>query len=261
MASTNTQATPRWAAGLQRMIDDLVERTNRLDPQRTDSDDVGTRSAYETSALPRQRQADPPRRNPDLDRGRVHMTTSGERRAEPDAFGAELLDGIANLTTSGQRADSMLREARALYSRLARQLTTEERNAVAAARSRADSVYAMHARPVPETLPGETPTSYRARLADGLKDFCQPLKRTNLDALPDAALGVAEDRIYQDALAAAREPGTMPAGTLRARTYRDEATGHNITEYYGDPATWLAPFMAPGARVRINRNPIREAQK
>ncbi len=255
MTTTVHASMPRWATGLQHMVDNLVERMNRLDPQRRDSDDVATRSAYETSALPRQRQAQPPKYNPELARGRANLTTSGERRAEPSAFAAELIDGINNLNTSGQRADSMLREARALYSRLSRQQTVEERNAIAAARSRADGVYAMHARTVPETLPGETPRSYRARLADGLKDFCQPLRRTNLDSLPSTALGVAEDRIYQDALAAAREPGTIPAGTLRSRTYKDSVTGHNITEYFGDPAAWLTPFMAPGAKVKINRMP------
>ena len=260
--SMSTQSMPRWVAGLQAMVQSLTDRIDRYEQrQRRDSDDVGTLSAYETSALPRQRQADPPRANPDLDRGRVNLTTSGARRAEPDAFGAELLDGINNLNTAGQRADSMLRETRALYNRLSRQLTTEERNEVAAARTRADSVYAMHGRQTPETLPGESPRGYRARLADGLKDFCQPLRRTNLDSLPDSALALAESRIYQDALDAARRPGTMPAGTLRARTYKDEATGHNITEYYGDPTAWLTPFMAPGARVKINRNPVREPQK
>ncbi len=256
MTSTNTQATPRWATGLQHMVDDLIARIDRYEQrQRRDSDDVGTRSAYETSALPRQRQADPPRANPDLDRGRVNLTTSGARRAEPDAFGAELLDGITNLNTAGQRADAMLRQTRALYNRLARQLTTEERNAVAAARTRADGVYAMHGRPVPETLPGESPRAYRARLAAGLKDFSPNLARTNLDALPDAALELAETRIYQDALDAARRPGSVPAGTLRPHTYQDSATGHKITEYHGDPMAWLAPFMAPGAKVKINRSP------
>lgn len=238
MTSTNTQATPRWVAGLQRMVDDMIARIDRYEQsQRADADDyAATRGAHETSALPRQRQAELPRRNPDLDRGKVHMTTSG------------------------RRADSMLREAHALYSRLSRQPTVEERNQIAAARSRADSVYSMHGRPVPETLPGETPRSYRARLADGLKDFSPNLTRTNLDALPSAALELAETRIYQDALTAARQPGLMPAGTLRSRTYRDEATGHNITEYFGDPSAWLTPFMAPGAKVKLNRNPVREAR-
>ena len=237
MASTNAQTLPKWAAGLQEMIRSLTERIDRYEQsQRTDNYDVATRSAYETAALPKQRQANPPRRNPDLDRGRV------------------------NLTTSGQRADALLHEARAFYNKLARQQTAEERNAIAAARSRADSVYSMHARTVPEYLPGETPTSYRARLADGLKDFCQPLRRTNLDALADAALGLAESRIYQDAIEAARRPNVIPTGELRAHTYQDSATGHKVTEYHGDPMAWLAPFMAPGAKVKLNRNPTKEAR-
>ncbi|MDA8348506.1 MAG: hypothetical protein M0038_06850, partial [Pseudomonadota bacterium] len=214
-ANANAQSLPKWVDGLQRMIDDMIARIDRLDPQRTDADDVSTRSAYETAALPKQRQAVPPRRNSDLDAGKV------------------------SLTTSGQRADAMLREARAFYNKLSRTLTPEERNQIAAARTRADSVYAMHARPVPETLPGETPRGYRARLASGLQDFSPNLTRTNLDALPDSALTLAEDRVYQDAIEAARRPNVIPTGTLRARTYRDEATGHKITEYHGDPMAWL----------------------
>ena len=251
------QATPGWVDGLTQMVKSLTDRIDRYEQSRR-SDTYDTHGAQETHTLPRQRQADPPRRNPDLAAGRINLTTSGERRAAPDAFGAELENGVVNMNTNGQRADALLRQTHAFFNKLSRTLTPEERNQIAAARSRADGAYSMHARTVPEYLPGETPTSYRKRLADGLKDFCQPLRCTNMDGLPDSALALAEDRVYQDAIEAARRPNVIPTGTLRARTYRDEATGHNITEYFGDSASWLAPFMAPGAKVKLNRNPVRE---
>jgi hypothetical protein len=133
-----------------------------------------------------------------------------------------------------------------------RQPTIEERNAIASARQRADSVYAMLGRETPSWMPGESPLAFRQRLADGLKDHSAPLRRANLAALPEGAFSVTEARIYQDATAAAQTGAGIPRGTLRPHAHKDE-TGHNVTDYYGDPMGWMSPFMAPGAVARIRR--------
>ncbi len=196
------------------------------------------------------------RRDSDLENGRVNLTTSGTP-AEEDALSHDLQAGKIDLTTSGQRRlDALTRQSAALFRRLSRQPTLEERNQIAAARSRADSLYARLGRATPEWMAGEMPSAYRARLAAGLQDLSPQLRRANLDAVPDAALGAVEDRIYQDALEASRQPAANPSGTLRPRTYKD-TTGHTVTEYFGDPMAWMSAFMAQGATVRLNRGLVK----
>ncbi len=192
------------------------------------------------------------RRDSDLENGRVNLTTSGTP-AEEDALSHDLQAGKIDLTTSGQRRlDALTRQSAALFRRLSRQPTLEERNQIAAARVRADALYARLGRATPDILPGELPAAYRKRLAAGLQDCSPQLRRTNMDAVPDAALGAIEDRIYQDALEASRQPTANPTGALRPHTYQD-TTGHTVTEYFGDPMAWMAPFMAQGSAVRIRR--------
>lgn len=234
METVLTQShTPKWAqdllADMKKMTDRIAETERR----------VGMR-----------------RRDADLEDGCVNLSTSGTP-GDDDALSRDLQNGKIDLTTSGQRRlDALTRQTAALYRRLSRQPTLEERNQIAAARSRADSLYARLGRATPDILPGELPSAYRKRLAAGLQDCSPQLRRANLDAVPDAALGAIEDRIYQDALAASRQPDITPPGTLRPRTYQD-VTGHTVTEYTGDPMAWMAPFMANGATVRLNRGLVK----
>ena len=152
-----------------------------------------------------------------------------------------------------KQAATRIRELEGAMSRVLRQPTVDERNQIAAARHRADSVYTMLGRTTPERMAGESPMAYRRRLADGLKDHSAALKKTVMDALPDDVFGITEERIYQDALEAAKQPSVMPPMTLRPHTYQD-TTGHTVTEYYGDPMTWMAPFMSAGVKAKINRS-------
>ena len=234
METVLTQShTPKWAqdllADMRKMTDRLAEAERRTGARRRDSD---------------------------LENGRVNLTTSGTA-GDDDALSREMQNGEFNLTTSGQRRlDALTRQTAALYRRLSRQPTVEERNQIAAARVRADSLYARLGRATPDILPGELPAAYRKRLAAGLQDCSPQLRRANLDGVPDAALGAVEDRVYQDALTAARQPDITPPGTLRPHTYQD-VTGHTVTEYTGDPMAWMAPFMANGATVRLNRGLVK----
>ena len=230
MSAVATQShTPKWA---QDLVADMKKMTDRIaETERR----VGTR-----------------RRDADLEDGEVNLSTNGTPGAASELASA-MQRGDFDLTTSGaRRLDALTRQTAALYRRISRTPTMEERNQIAAARSRADSLYARLGRVTPEWMTGEMPHAYRARLAAGLQDLSPQLRRANLDGVPDAALGAVEDRIYQDAREASRQPAANPTGALRPHTYRD-TTGHTVTEYYGDPMTWMAPFMAQGSAVRIRR--------
>ena len=165
-----------------------------------------------------------------------------EDRARKDAA-----QSLSNRDTAAKIAQ-MEAQIKAVYS----EPSMEDRNAIAEVRFRADSVYqAVLGRPVPDAIPGESPISYRKRLADGLKKFSTMYATERLDSLSGNVFTGVEDRIYADAVAAAKTPAVVPAGQLRAITRND--SGHTITEYVGDPSATWAPFqMGAGAIVTLN---------
>lgn len=228
-----------------------------------------TASEEEQQRLQRSREAGPERseRDPRLEDGVDRFNTQGQRRdgerREDRSERREDYRGHGTDKTSHHSVDRMdglikqqahrIDELTALVTKATRQPSIEDRNAIARARSRADGVYAALGRELPEYLPGEAPMAYRHRLADGLKDTSASLKRTVMDQLPDDVFGHIEDQVYNDAFEASKRPDAVAPMRLRPRAYKDEATGHNITEYYGDPLGWMAPFMAPGARSKVHR--------
>ena len=206
---------------------------------------------------------------------RLQRSPAGPTKAELDP---KLQDGVIRLNTEGQRADlrghepdkaahhandrmdainrkltGEVAEMRALLNKAMRQPSIEDRNAIATARKRADSVYAALGRTTPEILPGESPMAFRHRLADGLKDLSVTLKKTVMDALPDDVFGTIETHVYADAMEAAKRPTQNAPLVLRPHTYQD-STGHQVTEYFGDNLAWMSPFMTGGQRVKVNRN-------
>ena len=175
--------------------------------------------------------------------GDTDEDTDREDRARKDAA------HMAENRRLRAKLEEMEHQVKALY----REPSIDDRNGLAEARSRADSLYqAVLGRPCPEPLPGERPIAYRKRLADGLKKFSETFKNERLDSLTGATYDTVEERIYADAASAIRSEAIVPAGTLRA--IQRQELGHNVTEYVGDPTAAWAPFMAgTGGIVRINR--------
>jgi len=175
--------------------------------------------------------------------GDTDEDTDREDRARKDAA------HMAENRRLRAKLEEMEHQVKALY----REPSIEDRNGLAEARSRADSLYqAVLGRPCPEPLPGERPIAYRKRLADGLKKFSETFKNERLDSLTGATYDTVEERIFADAASAIRSEAIVPAGTLRA--IQRQELGHNVTEYVGDPTAAWAPFMAgTGGIVRINR--------
>jgi len=132
-----------------------------------------------------------------------------------------------------------------------------DRNQIADARSRADSVFqAALGRTAPDAIPGEKPVAYRRRLADALKKFSPTLSTARLDGVAGGALEAVESRIYADALEAVKDNTVVPAGQLRAIKRRE--LGHDITEYVGDPAAAWGPFAwGSGGKVSFNHSIVR----
>ncbi|HGF4015958.1 NUDIX domain-containing protein [Burkholderia cenocepacia] len=189
-----------------------------------------------------------------------------EERA--DAAACERMDSAESedeRADSAARADSQKRlerenaELRAQIQRmdgtlstLTKPLSAEDRDALATAQMRADSVMQMFGQNATAPLHGESPIDYRRRLASKLASHSPDMKGVKLDALDGAAFKLVEDRIYADAQTAAMNPAAAPAGRLIPIVSRDEA-GRQITRFTGDIASWMQHFTAPGVVCKLNR--------
>ncbi|WP_186211297.1 DUF2213 domain-containing protein [Burkholderia gladioli] len=131
-------------------------------------------------------------------------------------------------------------------------LSTEDRDALATAQMRADSVMQMFGQSAAQPLHGESPIDYRRRLASKLQSHSSDMKGVKLDSIDGPAFKLVEDRIYADAQSAALNPAAAPAGRLIPLVSRDEA-GRQITRFTGDIDAWMGHFKAPGVVCKVNR--------
>ena len=146
----------------------------------------------------------------------------------------------------------------AMMDRMPKVMTDADYAAMADYQARADSVYTAFGERAPAPMQSETPEAYRIRLAKGMQQHSAAWRGIKLANLPSNALEIAENAIYTDAVAAARNPDGMEPGTLREIKKRDES-GRMITEFVGDPSAWMAEHRtAPRsiARPFFRRNPI-----
>ncbi|MJB99395.1 NUDIX hydrolase, partial [Salmonella enterica subsp. diarizonae] len=134
-----------------------------------------------------------------------------------------------------EKADSQLRQEIAeLRSRIPTELSDEERNEVADAQVKADSVFSCFGKRAPVPLSGEKPLSYRRRLMIQLQEHSPDFKSVDLSSIADSALlNVAEKQIYADAQKSASL--SVGPGMLR-EIKRADATGRQISTFEGDPA-------------------------
>jgi hypothetical protein len=127
--------------------------------------------------------------------------------------------------------------------------TDEDRRALAEAQSRADAVLCMHSDQAPAPMRSEGVGAYRVRLARKLQPWSKQWSKTNLDRMfrdsPEDFQNI-ESMIYADAASAAREPTIAAEGVL-VPVPMPSRTGHQITEYRGDPLGWMQRFMHVGA--------------
>ncbi|MFU0965727.1 NUDIX hydrolase [Kluyvera ascorbata] len=151
-----------------------------------------------------------------------------------------------------EKSDSDLRrEIAELKTRIPTELSDEERNELADAQVKADSVFAAFGNRAPQPLAGEKPMAYRRRLMVQLQEHSADYKGVDLSAIADAqVLKIAEKQIYADAQSAASL--SVGPGQLR-EIKRADATGRQISTFEGDPAATWAPFQSGKRQVtRIN---------
>ena len=125
--------------------------------------------------------------------------------------------------------------------------TVSERDAIAAAQSRADSVFSMFGDRAPLPAAGERPIAYRKRLLRNLQRHSDRFKNSRFDALDAATLAPVEDQVYADAVAASSRPDAARRMTLVPHHATDIA-GRRITTFTGDPMAWMQ-FFTPQPQI------------
>ncbi|HEE9822324.1 TPA: NUDIX domain-containing protein [Citrobacter braakii] len=171
-----------------------------------------------------------------------------EAKEKADADAKEAEENAAK-----EKADADIRrELAELKSRIPTELSDAERNEVADAQVKADSVFSAFGKRAPAPLSGEKPLSYRRRLLVQLQEHSPDFKSVDLSSIADAALlGFAEKQIYADAQSAASL--TVGPGMLR-EIKRADATGRQISTFEGDPAATWAPFQSGKRQVTSFNN-------
>jgi 8-oxo-dGTP pyrophosphatase MutT (NUDIX family) len=96
----------------------------------------------------------------------------------------------------------------------------------------------------PRPMHGETLNQYRRRLLSKHQKHSADWKGTDLSKInDDGALAVIEDKVYSDAMKAAKSAGDLPEGQLRMSIEEDE-TGRKIRRFYGDPESCWGAFKS-----------------
>ncbi|HHA1718348.1 TPA: NUDIX domain-containing protein [Enterobacter kobei] len=174
-------------------------------------------------------------------------------KEKADAEAKEKADAEEAECMAKEKADSQLRQEIAdLRSRIPTELSDEERNEVADAQVKADSVFSCFGKRAPVPLSGEKPLAYRRRLMIQLQEHSPDFKSVDLSSIADSALlSVAEKTIYADAQKSASL--SVGPGMLR-EIKRADATGRQISTFEGDPAATWAPFQSGKRQVTSFNN-------
>ncbi len=174
-------------------------------------------------------------------------------KEKADAEAKEKADAEEAERMAKEKADSqLLQEIADLRSRIPTELSDEERNEVADAQVKADSVFSCFGKRAPVPLSGEKPLAYRRRLMIQLQEHSPDFKSVDLSSIADSALlSVAEKTIYADAQKSASL--SVGPGMLR-EIKRADATGRQISTFEGDPAATWAPFQSGKRQVTSFNN-------
>ncbi len=267
-ARKDSEEMPVWAADMMKKFDSLHSRFDAF--ERKDSKDEGkdptlttegkvkkdSEKAAEGEEKAAEKESKAEAKEEHKAAEAIKEAEKDNRKEQEDERKAEREDRAradAALSAQNRELRGKIAAMQAQMNNLYREPSFEDRNALAATRARADSVYqAVAGRPASEPLPGESPIAYRKRMADGLRKFSAKFKSEEIGGLSGAAFDIVESQIYADAQAAAKTPEVTPKGQLRAITRND--SGHIITEYIGDADAAWAPFtQGSAAFVKLNK--------
>lgn len=133
--------------------------------------------------------------------------------------------------------------------------------AMAEARQRCDSAALMNGVSIERPRIGDSVAGFMRRAGTQLQRLAPKSRYHNADLNLVSDKRTLREVFYQiadDATAAAYDPQTVPAGTLREVVETDR-TGRRLTRFVGSP-TWLDTFSLPVQRARFDRRKIERAE-
>lgn len=146
------------------------------------------------------------------------------------------------------RYDALQKTIDELRAMVVKPLPEMDRSALAAIQSKADSVHIQLGARAEPPMVGESPDSYRRRMARSIQSLSPRWKDTKLDALAEDVFSNIEVDIYKDALESAKTPSNLTAGSIRA-VEKIGPGGHKITDFVGNGAHFIKAF-SPISSVR-----------
>jgi 8-oxo-dGTP pyrophosphatase MutT (NUDIX family) len=129
---------------------------------------------------------------------------------------------------------------------MAKPLADDDHARLADAWTRTDDVCTAFGVKTPRPMPGESSMQFRRRVAKSLQEHSKTWKAVDLSSAAfadEAAFGIAESQILAEAAAVARSPASVKPGELREIT--KTVRGHEVTEFVGDPRSWMDPLAGP----------------
>ncbi len=251
---------PAWADALVKKVDSLCERMDAFDKK--DRKDETEEEAHKKEGEDLRKAEEEHKKEDKKDRKDRKDETEREKGEEEERRAGKELEKGREEEKKDSRMDSLAKENAQLRDRLAsvevgvkslsRELSHEEKDALAMAQSRADSLFLSLNEKLTAPLFGESPISYRKRLASRLQKYSPKLKDVKLDSISDAAtFEILEREIYADAVAASASPAFLPEGKLVPEKVTDFA-GRVCTKYRGDIKAAFAPWVQRSVPFRVN---------
>ena len=163
---------------------------------------------------------------------------------------------------AAERAASEATAAAVAAAAKARADSAEDRRAFIDAQVRCDAAFQAWGKMAPHSVHGESLREFKTRLLTELKQHSKAYKDSNLSLIgDDAALGIIEQAIINDAIEASCAPGAVGA-PLVARTKVDPHTRHQVTTFHGDPGVAWSEFAGGSIMFgKINQDLINKATR
>lgn len=230
----------------------LINQTLDARMAKADSEEADRKAKADAEEAAKKEKADAEAKEAEEAKAKADAEEKAAKE-KADAEVKEKADAEEAERMAKEKADSQLRQEIAdLRSRIPTELSDEERNEVADAQVKADSVFSCFGKRAPVPLSGEKPLAYRRRLMIQLQEHSPDFKSVDLSSIADSALlSVAEKTIYADAQKSASL--SVGPGMLR-EIKRADATGRQISTFEGDPAATWAPFQSGKRQVTSFNN-------
>ncbi|WP_234090136.1 NUDIX domain-containing protein [Enterobacter asburiae] len=230
----------------------LINQTLDARMAKADSEEADRKAKADAEEAAKKEKADAEAKEAEEAKAKADAEEKAAKE-KADAEAKEKADAEEAERMAKEKADSELRQQIAdLRSRIPTELSDEERNEVADAQVKADSVFSCFGKRAPVPLSGEKPLAYRRRLMIQLQEHSPDFKSVDLTSIADSALlSVAEKTIYADAQKSASL--SVGPGMLR-EIKRADATGRQISTFEGDPAATWAPFQSGKRQVTSFNN-------